>query len=226
MKIDWVTEAPGWAQWLAVDYDGEAYWFENKPFANRYMWDMEEGDIEFAFSTQVPDAFTEALYKRPGKAKLEIDWTKAPEWAKWLAVDASGSAYWYRDRPKEHNEHIWELPESPNGFEFAFYMAEPEDFTQALYERPTSKEENTMMYAVKLISAVRIQSDPNDPPAEIAEGQWQDARELVSLCDPDKGTWPKIEMIRIFRIMHPGIGLRDAEMVIEAAWQERHSYCR
>lgn len=224
MKIDW-TKAPAWAKWLAVDEDGDAYWFENKPYVVLHIWDSGEGDALFAFSGEAPKDFTQTLYERPVKAELEIDWTKAPVWAKWLAVDLTGSAYWYRDCPKVHNRYVWCLPEDPDSSEFAFHTAEPEDFTQALYERPSTNEEITTMYIIKSISAVRIQSDPNDPSVEISEGQWRIARELVSLCDPDKEQWPKIKVIRIFRAMHPDVGLRDAEAVIEAAWQERHAYC-
>lgn len=30
MKPDW-KDAPEWAKWLAMDEDGEWFWFENKP---------------------------------------------------------------------------------------------------------------------------------------------------------------------------------------------------
>lgn len=30
---------------------------------------------------------------------VHADWTQAPEWANWWAVDALGKAYWYEDKP-------------------------------------------------------------------------------------------------------------------------------
>lgn len=31
---------------------------------------------------------------------LAPDWSKAPEWAQWCAIDANGSAAWYKQQPK------------------------------------------------------------------------------------------------------------------------------
>ena len=30
---------------------------------------------------------------------VQPDWSKAPEWAKFWAMDSDGGAYWYRDEP-------------------------------------------------------------------------------------------------------------------------------
>lgn len=30
---------------------------------------------------------------------LQPDWRHAPEWAKFWAIDSSGNAYWYKDKP-------------------------------------------------------------------------------------------------------------------------------
>lgn len=37
MKPDW-KDAPAWAQYLAQDFNGEWFWYENKP----YMGDMSD----------------------------------------------------------------------------------------------------------------------------------------------------------------------------------------
>ncbi len=29
------------------------------------------------------------------------DWSTAPEWANWLAMDSDGAWYWYEDKPKK-----------------------------------------------------------------------------------------------------------------------------
>jgi len=30
---------------------------------------------------------------------IQPDWTEAPDWAQWWAIDDDGYAYWYRDQP-------------------------------------------------------------------------------------------------------------------------------
>lgn len=42
----------------------------------------------------------------PEQPKLEIDWSKAPRWADWLARDADGDWYWYVNRPVM-GEKVW-----------------------------------------------------------------------------------------------------------------------
>jgi len=44
MNFDW-TKAPSWAKWIAVDYNGEMWVFENKPGIDRenYMWEVKSG---------------------------------------------------------------------------------------------------------------------------------------------------------------------------------------
>jgi len=35
-------------------------------------------------------------------------WDNAPEWANWLAQDANGDWYWYKERPiPDSRDHIW-----------------------------------------------------------------------------------------------------------------------
>ena len=52
-KPDW-KDAPAWAQWLACDYDGNWYWYEEKPdnVNHEYCWSMRDGSIfEYAGCT-------------------------------------------------------------------------------------------------------------------------------------------------------------------------------
>lgn len=37
MKPSW-ADAPEWANWLAMDEDGEWYWFENEPYRSDNAW--------------------------------------------------------------------------------------------------------------------------------------------------------------------------------------------
>lgn len=39
---------------------------------------------------------------------MKPDWTKAPEWAQWWAVDEIGMAIWWEQEPsKSENENEW-----------------------------------------------------------------------------------------------------------------------
>jgi hypothetical protein len=42
MKPDW-EDAPGWANYLAMDYDGEWWWFERKPVMGCNLWKVDCG---------------------------------------------------------------------------------------------------------------------------------------------------------------------------------------
>ena len=41
-ELDW-TEAPSWAQWFAIDGNGEAWWYEIEPYVRTKdnMWGMK-----------------------------------------------------------------------------------------------------------------------------------------------------------------------------------------
>ena len=156
---------------------------------------------------------------------MKIDWSKAPDWAQWLAVDADGEAYWYSNTPRlSPNYPQW------NGAgghipTLAFHVEEPEDYTQELYERPTTNEEKTMAYTINTHTVIEITDRSSYAPVEIYEAQWRGARELVSLVDPHTTDFPRVKLIKLYRNLQPGLGLREATVAIEAAWQERRGYC-
>ena len=41
-KIDW-SEAPDWANYVAMDHDGDWYWYENSPVVKNFAWYCGEG---------------------------------------------------------------------------------------------------------------------------------------------------------------------------------------
>lgn len=43
-KPGW-EDAPEWAQWLAMDQDGEWYWFEHRPHSENYTWQSNSGRL-------------------------------------------------------------------------------------------------------------------------------------------------------------------------------------
>lgn len=46
MEIDW-SEAPEWANWVAIDANGEWFWFENEPkiLSIQDIWDVKDGNV-------------------------------------------------------------------------------------------------------------------------------------------------------------------------------------
>jgi hypothetical protein len=61
MKPDW-KDAPEWANWLAMDSNGEWNWFKNEPYAATDLW-SSSSRMESAQSYS--EAWYETLEKRP-----------------------------------------------------------------------------------------------------------------------------------------------------------------
>ncbi len=70
MKPGW-KDAPDWANYLAMDEDGEWYWFESEPNAHVYNWQSRKGRTELA--------------------------AQGPEWRKTLEFRPASEEPWGRD---------------------------------------------------------------------------------------------------------------------------------
>lgn len=44
---------------------------------------------------------------------MKPQWSDAPEWAKWLAMDANGEWWWFQRQPVTASE--WRMERSPDG---------------------------------------------------------------------------------------------------------------
>ena len=66
------------------------------------------------------------------KTKKEIDWTKAPDWANYIAMDSDCEWYWYEHKPNPI--HDLNVPEwySEGRKKYAYST----DWTNTLQERP------------------------------------------------------------------------------------------
>lgn len=65
MKPEW-NDAPDWANYLAMDMDGNWYWYENAPSiegANDDVWSFDQGKIE-RIEIEYPN-WKESLEQRP-----------------------------------------------------------------------------------------------------------------------------------------------------------------
>lgn len=58
--IDW-SRAPDWAQWLAMDAEGEWYWYELEPQRGGREWVCNSGRADPTF----PLSWRETLHQRP-----------------------------------------------------------------------------------------------------------------------------------------------------------------
>lgn len=60
-KPDWVN-APEWANYVAMDDDGEWKWYENEPIVGCYCWDCNKGkELSAGFDIN----WENSLEKRP-----------------------------------------------------------------------------------------------------------------------------------------------------------------
>lgn len=68
-KQDW-ENVPDWANWVAVDSDGEVYAFENKPTIDEGVWEITSGEAESLGYTDEPYcARTTLVDLRSGKVE-------------------------------------------------------------------------------------------------------------------------------------------------------------
>jgi hypothetical protein len=79
-------------------------------------------DIRSVIDAMDETARTLAEYARPAVRLLDVcdaydalapDWTSAPEWAQWYALDADGEAGWYDDEPPlVDGLAFWDCPDT------------------------------------------------------------------------------------------------------------------
>jgi hypothetical protein len=95
--------APEWARFWARDPDGAAWFYELKP-----EWDETYQEWGVAGGMAGHDRSLEhslaSLSERPAGVEPEpvpeIDWSRAPDWARYVAMDEDGEWYWYGLRPR------------------------------------------------------------------------------------------------------------------------------
>jgi hypothetical protein len=95
--------APEWARFWARDPDGAAWFYELKP-----EWDETYQEWGVAGGMAGHDRSLEhslaSLSERPAGVEPEpvpeIDWSQAPDWARFAAMDEDGEWYWYGLKPR------------------------------------------------------------------------------------------------------------------------------
>lgn len=106
-----MSECPEWAQYAAVDSDGVAYWYEDKPEIATYSWSStgilftkiarEDKELRYDASDWKNSLIERLVENQLPKLTLKVFATnECPEWAQYVAVDSDGVAYWYADKPE------------------------------------------------------------------------------------------------------------------------------
>lgn len=114
-KPDW-SEAPPWANWAAVDGDGELYFYAETPspsFVTQDSWNnASHSKFCQGYHIGYPvKNWQDMLFEKPGGAPAtesgsnKPDWADAPSWAMWLACDGPGGDHerqwwWFEKEPK------------------------------------------------------------------------------------------------------------------------------
>jgi len=67
---------------------------------------------------------------------MKPNWTDAPEWANYWAVDENGEMYWYRVKPITHQQNRYWMPENDRWGDGAVEPATLLDWEETLQKRP------------------------------------------------------------------------------------------
>lgn len=121
LKVFATNECPEWAQYAAVDSDGVAYWYADKPELNRSLrgW-SNTGEHNVQRLTLYYDStdWEHSLIEHPDTNRPALTHTvfilsDTPAWAQYAAVDAYGTAHWFSAEPVKPaaSDHVWK----PNG---------------------------------------------------------------------------------------------------------------
>jgi hypothetical protein len=141
-------DCPAWAKWAAVDEDGRAAWYSERPEIDRFAWFLKDKSDRFewiktpshlAFRYYDSSEWMLSLIERPGRlpklTQAVFDREDCPEWANWAAVDADGRAFWYEVKPDRMvrayvtEDYKGELITKPGRFDAS-------DWEHSLIERP------------------------------------------------------------------------------------------
>jgi hypothetical protein len=68
---------------------------------------------------------------------MKPSWDEAPEWARWLSMDASGDWYWYEDKPIE-NWRGQEWQKNYRSESRTSVASQADEWYETLEERPCS----------------------------------------------------------------------------------------
>ena len=74
--------------------------------------------------------------KKQNEIDTTPDWSNAPDWANWLAMDSEGEWHWYENKPEK--EFVFWLP---TGGRFAFIKTDTDNWESSLQQRPQNPDQ-------------------------------------------------------------------------------------
>ena len=141
------SDCPEWAKWAAMDIDGSAYWFENKPVRHNRAW--LGGTYDFRFKS-IPENFDSSdwehsLIERPQKelpklTKEVFNRPDCPDWAQYAVLDKRGMAYYTQYKPVAAKDDValdWLVDGSYRKMSEEHFDAS--DWQNSLIERPAKE---------------------------------------------------------------------------------------
>ena len=140
-------KAPAWAQFWHYNRDGAAWWSEKQPTLKGSHWIIEGGGgaIEsagFINAVWAKANFENSLRQRPpATANPEPDWSTAPEWAQYFAINASGKSHWFFSKPIQR-KNVWYVVGAENTAEGPLYHVAwaAQHWRESLRQRPVMVE--------------------------------------------------------------------------------------
>jgi len=154
---DW-KDAPKDAVCVAMDKDGQWFWWRFVPEKNTTdkEWltnpngflnglTLEGWEIGTATNAHLlpPGYWESTLQMRPVATTKSVpgDWATAPDWAKYKAMDGTGSWYWYCSIPRLHRAiECWEIEISCSEYKLIpNHPATSKHWTETLEARPDAK---------------------------------------------------------------------------------------
>ena len=126
---------PGWyACWNRAGYG--AYIVKKDTLADlrtsRDGWDHVE-----PFHTVAHKFLPEGWEVVGPESKTLYDWSKAPEWANWAAMDGDGEACWYKEKPETDEEYdIWGTAKQYENADETITIYRSVPWDQSLEQRP------------------------------------------------------------------------------------------
>lgn len=232
-KPSW-SEAPDWALWLAQDANGEWWWFDFPPVLECDFWqpplDHRPFLSAFAGISSPPEDYTKTLQYRFEMEGVELVspewenyesklirplWDHAPEWANWLAQDASGYWIWFEEKPVLQKS-IWWAAKGNTQICFGKENIISHDWRETLEKRPDADIAWSQDITDSDEEAEMIDDMVNEPP-HYTKGEIQCIEVLEQLADDGHDFRVLNAMKYLWRYRHKG----GDESIRKAIWYLR-----
>ena len=108
-KYDW-RSIPYWAQYVALDSDGDMCAYESKPemHSSGLFWKKHIGGNCLKIKNIGPcENWQDSLEERPHLNGAKYDWRNIPDWVSYVAIQRNGDKFGYDVAPVLHGTGYW-----------------------------------------------------------------------------------------------------------------------